>query len=184
MALLSGRKPTSPSPNWPEVLRIADKNRVKPLIYDSVRSLCLDVPEEILLPLARAYAATFAKNCEILNALDEMGRILSQHGIDVVPIKGASLIQRVYEDTGLRPLLDIDVWIDGEDARLAKQILQDAGFAKKFKKQNRAIAKRHTTPRSSLLQASERRNRHANRSFAFAYPSGPPATAERKRHHA
>ena len=134
LALLSGRRPHSPKPNWPEILRIAGENRVKPLIYDSVRALRLDVPEEFLLPLERSYAATFANNCEILSALDEMGRILSQHGIDVVPIKGASLIQRVYKDPGLRPLLDLDVWIDGENARSAKRILLDAGFAKKMEK--------------------------------------------------
>ena len=132
LALLSGRRPASPKPNWPEILRVADENRVKPLIYDSVRSLGLYVPEEFLLSMQRSYAGTFASNCEILSALDEMGSILSKHGIDVVPIKGASLIQRVYEDPGLRPLSDLDVWIDGDNARLARRILLDVGFAKEW----------------------------------------------------
>ena len=132
LALLSGRRPASPSPNWREILRISDENRVKPLIYDSVRSLGLDVPEEYLFPMERSYAATFAKNCEILSALDEMGRILSPYGIEAVPIKGASLIQRVYKDPGLRPLSDVDVWIDGDKARAAKRILLNVGFAKEW----------------------------------------------------
>ena len=116
---------------------------MKPLIYDRVRSLRLDVPEEFLLSMERSYAGTFASNCEILSALDEMGRILSQHGIDVVPIKGASLIQRVYEDPGLRPLSDLDVWIDGDNAHLAQQILLDVGFAKKWKKFHAASLRNH-----------------------------------------
>ena len=138
LALLSGRRPASPAPNWREILRIADENRVKPLIYDSVRSLGLDVPEEYLLPMERSYAATFAKNCEILNALDEMGRILSPYGIEAVPIKGASLIQRVYKDPGLRPLSDLDVWIHGDKAYDAMRILLSKGFAKKWDEANSA----------------------------------------------
>ncbi len=134
LTLLSGRGLENHAPDWPEILRIADDNRVKPLIYNSVRSLRLDVPEEFLLPLAKAYASTFAKNCEILIALDEMGCLLSRYGIEAVPIKGASLIQRVYKDPGLRPLWDIDVWIDGDKAHLANRILLEAGFVNQWDK--------------------------------------------------
>jgi len=53
---------------------------------------------------------------------------LNEKGIKVVLLKGISLLHRVYEDIGLRPMMDIDLWVPRDNYPALISILSMQGY--------------------------------------------------------
>lgn len=68
--------------------------------------------EEIL---ESAYYMTVSRNLRLMQDLKEVLHAVNQKNIRVVLLQGMGLLQGVYDDVGLRPMTDVDLWVWKED---------------------------------------------------------------------
>ncbi len=100
------------------------------LVYRNLAEHCPDIfPEEL--------KSQFVKNYIIVNLINSLAlveqllRILElfkNSGIKAVPFKGPVLAKRLYGDISLRCYVDLDIFISGNDAEKAVDILLANGF--------------------------------------------------------
>jgi hypothetical protein len=60
--------------------------------------------------------------------LKRLYRVLAEHGLRFVPIKGADLAYRLYPDAALRPYGDWDIWFHPDDCERALAVLAEDGW--------------------------------------------------------
>ena len=55
-------------------------------------------------------------------------RLFERHSIPYLILKGFSLVDQIYEDSGIRPVSDIDIYIYPSDYARVHEILVKAGY--------------------------------------------------------
>jgi hypothetical protein len=84
---------------------------------------------EVRERLRAAYAATAAKNLQLLAEADEVLRALAAAGVVAAPMKGVALFREgVVKDLGARPTTDLDVATRRVDRVRALKVLTELGF--------------------------------------------------------
>ena len=68
-------------------------------------------------------------------ALAHVGHAFAERDLWLIACKGIVLSSDYYPARGLRPMQDIDLWVDGERLELAKEALNQAGFREQPEKQ-------------------------------------------------
>jgi hypothetical protein len=118
--------------DWDYILKESIRHGVAPLVYNNLKEIdslrSLQVPNEILSNFEGIYHATAYKNVTLLEESKRIIRALNEKGINAVPIKGASLAERIYKNIALRPFKDIDLLIRKADLPGARMVLEDLGF--------------------------------------------------------
>ena len=74
------------------------------------------------------YYLTVRQNLKLLHALNTILEPLNQKGIQVVLMQGMALLQQVYQDVGLRPMKDMDLWVLPKDSLGLIDSLLSRGF--------------------------------------------------------
>jgi hypothetical protein len=113
---------------WPLVLGLAERHRLLPLLDRYVRAQSLDVPDFVRSRLQEATLSTTAKNLFLRSELHRLAGALTAHGIPAMVLKGAALVELVYIDLGLRPMLDLDLLVPVADAHRAEAAILDLGY--------------------------------------------------------
>jgi hypothetical protein len=67
-------------------------------------------------------------NLKLIHDLREVLHLLNQENIRVVLLQGMDLLQQVYDDIGLRPMIDIDLWVLQRDYPNFINILSSQGY--------------------------------------------------------
>lgn len=118
--------------DWNNLLANAERHRVKPLVYHTLSKLALShlVPCEIMSDLEKSYRLLEDRNILWLNEFGEILRCLSQVGVSVIVLKGATLAETVYPSIALRPFRDIDFLIKAEDLFKVEKVLINLSFIK------------------------------------------------------
>lgn len=75
-----------------------------------------------------AYALNERRNRILLAESAALVRLLQEHGIETVVRKGAYLTPAVYRDHGLRPMNDVDLFVDRSAAPHVAELLADRGY--------------------------------------------------------
>ncbi|MCJ7596537.1 MAG: nucleotidyltransferase family protein, partial [Desulfobacterales bacterium] len=78
--------------------------------------------------LQSIYYQGLAVNLNLMHDLKEVLRLLGQEKIRVVLLQGIHLLLQVYEDAGLRPMTDIDLWVLERDYPAVTDTLQGQGY--------------------------------------------------------
>jgi Uncharacterised nucleotidyltransferase len=86
------------------------------------------VKDSIRLELKKHYYKSLVKNMLLLEELRTILTGFQKEKIDVVIIKGADLLERIYPDIALRPMGDIDLLIRPEDLQKAQNILTGLAY--------------------------------------------------------
>lgn len=95
--------------------------RLLPLLYRNLKHLGIDDP---LLPrLKSVYRQVWFRNQLILEHGRRALRALSEAGIPAIVLKGAALVETVYEEPALRPMEDYDVLVPREHFRRAVEVM-------------------------------------------------------------
>ena len=76
------------------------------------------------------YHRTVHHNLKLIRDLKEILQRLNQEKIHVVLIQGIALLPTVYDDIGLRPLTDIDLWVLQENYSGLISILSSVGYSR------------------------------------------------------
>jgi hypothetical protein len=78
--------------------------------------------------LQSIYYGTVRFNLKLIHHLKEVLHALSKEKIQVVLLQGIALLHQIYNDIGLRPLTDIDLWVLEKDYAGLIRILSNQGF--------------------------------------------------------
>ena len=117
--------------DWNQVLDVAMRHGVAPLLYDRLRPLSSNchIPPAVLLNLPVAYLANAARNLRIYHQLGQVLTALQEQGIPVIVLKGAHLAELVYGNIALRTMCDLDLLVRKDDLARTAARLQELGYA-------------------------------------------------------
>ena len=113
--------------DWIGLLALAEKHGLGPLLYRH-----LTPSGHLPAPVARQLWAQYAHHRRAneirLGVLREVLEALEDAEIVATVLKGPLLIDRVYADPGLRPMVDLDLLVPPEQAIRAQLLLGESGF--------------------------------------------------------
>lgn len=78
--------------------------------------------------LQTLYYQTVLSNLKLIQDLKEILHLLDKKKIRIVLLQGIALLQPIYDDIGLRPLTDIDLWVLQKDYASLISILGGQGY--------------------------------------------------------
>ncbi len=116
--------------DWAAALEVGRRERLLPLWFVTLRAAGRlgSVPPAARDQVQSAYYAALAANTLALEEAVRLTAQLAARGIDVVTLKGVALLATVYPARGVRPLGDIDLWVQPADAAQAEAVLCAAGY--------------------------------------------------------
>lgn len=111
--------------NWENIIRLASRHRVRPVLNKAVNALknSVEIPDKTVEELRKYHHQIGYEN--ILNAreLIQLIKVLRDKGVEIIPYKGVVLAQEAYNDIGLREMSDIDFLINLKDFPVIKETL-------------------------------------------------------------
>jgi hypothetical protein len=114
--------------DWPAVPGEARRQGVAPLLYDRLRGLGGDLPEEITASLRQDYLKNAVRNTRLYQAFGQLIQVLKDQDIPVMALKGIHLAEAVYGNIALRPMGDLDLLVKPEDLARAGTALEKLGY--------------------------------------------------------
>ncbi len=117
--------------DWKQVIRIADKHFVLPLLYWNLkkRDLLRLLPADMIDILSTIYVLSRHRNRRLKDKVVEIARQLNSVSVEPVLLKGmAALFHETYEDAGLRTMVDIDLLVPRERMADCVSALRKVGF--------------------------------------------------------
>jgi hypothetical protein len=113
------------------LIRVAIKEGLLGFLY---RSLLKSGMLEALLPPQRAtlefyYYQTALSNLKLIHAAKEVLHEANTRKIKLVLVQGMDLLHTVYEDIGVRPMTDVDLWIGEKDFPAVVTVLSQLGYS-------------------------------------------------------
>lgn len=113
---------------WDELLDLADRHGVQPLLFRSLSTVADAVPTELMRRLARRYQANLHKALFLSRELISILDCLDGAGVEAMPYKGLALAEMIYSDIALRQSGDIDLLIRQQDLPRIRQALAPLEF--------------------------------------------------------
>ncbi len=116
---------------WRWIKEVALTHGVAPLLSRTIQevdSRPFPIPEPARRELDQAYYSTVASNHLLFRELDRILAALVDAGVQAVVLKGAALAASLYGDIGLRPMNDLDLWVDQSTLSKAAGILRSLGY--------------------------------------------------------
>jgi hypothetical protein len=113
---------------WAEVLSIARRHGVVPLVHVSLSARQVRVPESVKSELRHEFhesaANTFLYAAELVRLLDR----LSEREIPALALKGPALATLLYGKLSLRTVRDLDILVDKNQIGPALDVLREYGY--------------------------------------------------------
>jgi len=127
IATLGGHSPDNiPDLDWIKVKKIACREGVPGILYHHLKES--DIPQSVLSPLKEYYRSIGALNLTNINALKTLEDALITEKIEVMTLKGASLLDNIYPGVGMRPMGDLDLIVRPEDRKRFVNLLYSLGY--------------------------------------------------------
>ena len=116
--------------NVERLIHTAVKEGLSGLLYKSLmKSGALETVEQNQREsLQSFYYRTVLLNQKLIQDLKDVLFLLNQEGIHVVLLQGIALLHELYDDIGLRPMTDIDLWVLKKDYDGLVNILSSEGY--------------------------------------------------------
>ena len=115
---------------WPLVLELASWHRLSGLLFHNLRQSEFNnrVPQWVMQDLEEVYYGNFARNLYYQAELGKVLQALQAEGVPAIVLKGAALAEAVYQDIGLRPMVDLDIMVQEGHIDRADSSTQRLGF--------------------------------------------------------
>ncbi len=118
--------------NWQNFKEIISYHDLAPFAYLFLKNTDIRIPQDFQELLKNNYYFFLAHN---QRSWSEFLRILgtfTEKGIDLVPIKGMALLEELYENLPIRPMVDIDLLVHRQDLKEAENIFISLGYQKEL----------------------------------------------------
>jgi Uncharacterised nucleotidyltransferase len=121
-----------PPQTWDEILDLALRHGVAPLLHRAVlsRDALADLPNPVRSRLEEERRATALVNLRNLGQFRRIAQALRERDIPVIALKGLHLAELVYRNISLRPMSDMDILVPRSQLKQAVATLHglDYGF--------------------------------------------------------
>ncbi|MHB8465927.1 MAG: nucleotidyltransferase domain-containing protein [Acidimicrobiales bacterium] len=125
-----GERPRRDTADWAEIWRLAEWHRLAPLVFRDLRlHPAPDAPEDVVEKLRESYITTAGANLYLRRELDRVLATLSEEGVAVMVLKGMALVEQVYHELGLRPMVDLDLLVPEAAFERAGVVLEALGYS-------------------------------------------------------
>lgn len=116
--------------DWDDLVRRASQQGVAGLLYHNLKRTGMEpaIPRRSFDALKQLYYRNILHHLRMSRELAPVLRTLTDRGIPFLLLQGGSLLETVYGNPGLRPMMDIDLLVKAEDLAAVKAILSDAGL--------------------------------------------------------
>jgi hypothetical protein len=119
------------SPNdWAAICEMALQHRLAPLLHyqSQTRAAHWVLPPDVRDQWKRAFDRSALRALSTRGVIARLNRILLNADIPYAALKGAWLAQHAYPDPALRPMRDIDILVEPDNARTVFDLLGEHGF--------------------------------------------------------
>lgn len=119
---------------WQKFLDLVATHRLGPLMHERLAQDPLGnaIPASVKEWLRESHRRTTLRNLGIYRQLVTTTRLLHDAGIQSVALKGAFLAFFAYRAPGLRPMRDLDLLVQPEDAVRAFEVMKSHGYRAGF----------------------------------------------------
>lgn len=107
----------------------ADQALLLPLVYRNTGVLGEDDPETPRLK--GLYRRTWYANEALFHRMASVLRLFAEAGLDTLVLRDPALVVQYYQDSGLRAVQAVDLFVAPERATAAIELLEDAGFSRR-----------------------------------------------------
>ena len=115
--------------DWHDLLQMAFYHDVAPLLYRNLESIAPGaMPEMVRTEFKKQIQVNIQGNLFLTKQLLDLLSLFNQHGIQVIPYKGAVLAASLYHDLALRPFDDLDILVHERDVLQAVDLLVSCGY--------------------------------------------------------
>ena len=116
--------------DWKAISDLAYFHNVEPLLHWVVSNteLSIKIPEWLKQRWEQSYFGNFLRNEEYFDILKTLLGRCEKEGISIIILKGPALIGRIYKDSGLRTMSDLDILCSRVDLRRIVNIGRDMGY--------------------------------------------------------
>jgi hypothetical protein len=119
--------------NWAVFLGLVERHRIAPAVCQRLSADNTPGPPRAVLDQLRERARRASvRALRHAAAAIELVRVFQQHGLDVLPLKGALLSRRLFGDPGIREVRDVDMLIRPSGLAAADRLLRQRGFERRF----------------------------------------------------
>ncbi len=111
--------------DWNTLIHYYKENSLIPLFYHHLvfHELILHLPSEQFKKIKNLREQLTFRNLKILNIFKQLHKTLNHYNIEHVALKGTVLAVLLYNDIGLRPMVDIDMLIHHNDVPKIDKIM-------------------------------------------------------------
>lgn len=118
--------------DWSKLIEIAYMHGVLPLVYKILKSFSDVIPSNTLATF-KAYNLQIARtNMQMTSELIRVVRILDDHEIKYMALKGPVLSQLIHGDTIQRQYTDLDILVEKEDIYRVGELLYAHGYSSEY----------------------------------------------------
>ncbi len=127
---LAARVQRLPAKAWDEILELALRHGVAPLLHRALLSgnALAGLPNSVRARLEDQRRATALDNLRNLGQFRRIAQALRAQDIPVIALKGLHLAELVYRDISLRPMSDLDILVPHSQLKPAVVSLRTLGF--------------------------------------------------------
>lgn len=114
--------------DWGKFVSLVDRHRIPGLAYTNLSGLREIVPTDIMDALKRRSQDAKLNALRHAAEFSRLTRLLAQHGIPCMQLKGQMLSQQLYGDPALRQTKDIDLLVKPQDLAETERLLAVEGY--------------------------------------------------------
>ena len=115
--------------NWEYLINLARRNKVLPLLYWHLASICSTLVPEIYMSQLKFYFHKNSRsNLYITKELLKILKVFEENKIPAIPYKGPVLAHSIYGNLALREFSDLDILIQKKDFYKTKELLYKEGY--------------------------------------------------------
>lgn len=118
--------------DWGAVVRLADREKLLPLVWNCLRGQAAQVPAPVREAFQRESVKIEFRMVATEVALRKILALLHANGIKVILLKGAALAVTVYGSFAKRPMGDLDILVAPGDADRAWKLIRDTGWTVEY----------------------------------------------------
>jgi len=118
--------------DWAIVGQLAEREKLLGVLWPAIGGLRDRIPERIAGAMERQALVTEFRMAAFGDRLASVIRLLDDHGIPVMLMKGAAMAVSVYGSFAKRPMGDLDILVRERDAMRAWTLLRDEGWALEY----------------------------------------------------
>ncbi len=113
---------------WEALCVDAERHGIAPFVHAFLRASAIDAPEAARKKLRAAYLRTAEQNVLYRHYARQVYSACERAGIEIIPLKGIFLADRVYDSIALREMSDIDLLVRQEELEKLDHVLVETGF--------------------------------------------------------